>query len=136
MWIEDLATYIRGENVDGIADNVFVYTLRADEYGAMLTTHTQGVLNSPEIPDRYKGPLQLIVRQASAKASLAQAQAISNLLSSHEKRKVGADISLELDTVIFSYIYPRHLPVVYPRSEGDFYETSVNFDVCFVDISA
>jgi hypothetical protein len=30
--------------------------------------------------------------------------------------------------VLVLYVRPRHDPIVFPRSEGDLYEASVNFD--------
>lgn len=132
MWIEDIALYTRDQNVAGIGNSVFIYTLKENDVGAMFTSHTAGMLTSKDIPDYYKGPLQLIVRSNSPRDAEAQAKAISDLLSSQEKRKRGEDVGLVLPSILVRYIYPRHLPVVYPRSDGDFYEASVNFDICFV----
>lgn len=136
MWLEDLAIYVREQDVAGIGTNVFIYTLKENDVGAMLTSHTAGMLSSKDIPDYYKGALQLIVRSNSAKDAEVQAAAVSKLLSSQEKQKLGQGEGLTLPSIQVNYIYPRHLPVVYPRSDGDFYEASVNFDICFVAISS
>lgn len=136
MWLEDLGNYLRAQNVAGIGSSVFVYTLKENDVGAMLTAHTSGVLASLDIPDYYKGPLQLVVRATNPKDAEQQATAIVKVLSSTEKQKLGQAIGFTLPTIQVNYVYPRHLPVVYPRSDGNYYEASVNFDICFVAISS
>ena len=135
MWIEDLGNYIRNQNVPGIGQNVFLYTLKENDMGAMLTSHNTGILSSNDIPDYYKGQLQIIVRSRTPKDSQTQAVAITNLLDSNTQRKLGLASELALNSVKFNYIFARHFPVIYPRSDGDFYEASINFDVCFVALS-
>lgn len=136
MWIQDLAEYIRAQNIAGIGNNVFIFTMKAEDIGAMVTSHNQGVPNIPDLPDYYKGPMQIIVRSPNPQSSLEQIQAIVTLLDSNRKRKQGVDMSLALPNTKFNYIFPRHFPVVYPRSDGGYYEASVNFDVCFVALDA
>lgn len=134
MWLQDIAEYVRDQSVDGIGMNVFIYTLKENDVGAMFTSLNTGMNASNELPDFYKGPLQLIVRSVSPKQAHDQAQAISDLLSSHKRNALGVDAGLSLPTIKVNYIYPRHLPVVYPRSDGSFFEASVNFDICFVAV--
>lgn len=136
MWLEDIANYIRSANIDGIGSKVFIYTMKATDTGAMITSHNTGLPVNNDIPDYYKGPFQLIVRANDPRSANAQATAIWNLLNSHEKEKLGQGVTFELPSIFVNFIYPRHLPVVYPRSDGDFFEASVNFDICFVAISA
>ena len=135
MWIEDLANYVRSLSLPGIANNVFLYTLKENDVGAMFTTRGGGLQSLNEIPNYYKGPLQLIVRSASPQDSQSQILAIINALDSTQKRAQGLPIGLNLQTVQFNYIYANSFPLIYPRSDGDFYEASVNFDVCFVALS-
>lgn len=131
MWLEDLVTYVRSKNVAGLGNNVYLFTLKENDVGAIFTTHTQGVISTPDIPDYYRGQLQVIVRSNNPRQSLSQSQAISDLLSSQQRVKAGIGMGLILPTTEFKFIMPRHLPVVFPRSDGDFYEASTNFDVCF-----
>ena len=136
MWLEDIGNYIRDASLDGIGQNVFLYTLKANESGAMLTMHSQGITAVKEFPNYYKGQMQLIVRNSDLKQSLTQALAIMQLIDSRNSAYSGQGGMLRLDSCIMNYVIPRHYPVSYSRSDGDFYETSVNFDVCFVDVSA
>ncbi len=132
MWLEELAEYIRAQNVEGIGDNVYIFTMKESDVGAMLTSHNDGISTSPELPNYYKGPMQLIVRSTKPQNSLDQAMRLRALLDSNISRVSEEDIALILPHVKFNYLYARHFPVVYPRSDGNFYEASINFDVCFV----
>jgi hypothetical protein len=136
MWLENIANYTRAANITGVGQSVYVYTLKENDVGAMFTSQTGGLAGNSYIPDYYKGPFQLIVRSNSAKDANDQATAISKMLSSHERIKLGLGTSISLPSILINYIFPRHLPVVYPRSDGGFFEASVNFDICFVAISA
>lgn len=62
MWLQELAEYVRSAKVDGIGDNVWAYTMRSNDVGAMLTEQTTGILADVDIPGLYKGAVQLIVR--------------------------------------------------------------------------
>jgi hypothetical protein len=97
----------------------------------MVASRSDGLKTDRDIPNFYKGVMQIIARAHTMQDSVTQAQAVSDLLSSFQKRMEGNDTGLDLGTVNFSYIYPSHLPITFPRSDGDFYESSVNFDVCF-----
>ena len=136
MWLEDLATYIREANLDGIGNNVYVYSLKADEPGVIITTHSNGVLGVTSIPDYYKGVMQIIVRSNHLETTISQATDVMRLLDSRTRTKVGEAGGISLETCVINYMFARHLPVAYSRSDGDYYEASVNFDVCFTDISA
>jgi hypothetical protein len=133
-WIGDLAEYIRAYNVPGIGQNVFVYTLKANDYGAMLMVPNPGIRLDKDIPNYYKGRLELVVRSNSPADTETQAQAISDLLSSAVKRTLGQDVGIDLPSGRFNYIYPGGLPLIYPRTDGDFYEGAVIFDVCFAAV--
>lgn len=135
MWIEELANYIRAQNIEGIGESVYCYTLKQNNMGAMLTSHNTGINTINDLPDYYKGVLQIIVRSNNPKDSQTQINAIVSLLNSNERRKTGMGMTLDLTETKFNFILPKHIPVIYPRSDGDFYEASVNFDVCFVALN-
>lgn len=136
MWLEDLANYVRDASIDGVGNNVFLFTLKADQIGVLLTTHTTGMATTASIPNYYKGPMQIISRAHNLKDALDRAIAIMQALDSRTRANNGEGGTLVLDTCVANYIIPRHYPVAYSRSDGDFYEASINFDVCFVDVSA
>jgi hypothetical protein len=136
MWLEDLAQYIREGAIAGVGNSVFVYTLKESDVGAMLTSQNTGMKTDNELADFYKGGFQLILRSSNPKTANDQAQAISDYLNSHRKEAMGQDSGFVLPTIKVNYIFPRHLPVVFPRSDGSFFEASINFDICFVAVVA
>ena len=130
MWTDDIANYARTGTFDGLpSDEIYANTIPSDrKIGAMLTAGYKGMSVDPEIPAYHKGPMQLIVRAGESLDAEAIAQLVSDYLMLCQEVTVG--------DIFIHYINPRHLPVVFPASNGDHYEASVNFDVCFVRLLA
>jgi hypothetical protein len=129
-WLDELADHIASKGIVGIpADNIFVQQIPTGVTpAAMIASPQTGIRIDPELRGLFKGSLQLVVRAAKSKDAENLAQAISD--------GIETETGVELDSVSVRYIRPRHLPVPFPRSEGDLFEAVVNFDLCFVRVSA
>lgn len=124
MWLEDLALHLRAMNHPDVGTNVFVHALPSTvETGVMLASGYQGMPVDPYIPEYYKGPMQIIARAKKSAQAEAIASAISKALTMEE---------VTVGNIIVRRCHPRHLPVPFPRSNGDYFEASVNFDICFL----
>lgn len=122
--IDDIVTYLRGLDIDDLGTKVFRQTIPANQEVAVgVYSPLTGVKIDQELPKYHKDSLQIIARAKTYADAEAIAQAVSDALTIYNQQ-VG-------DTYI-KHLRPRHLPAVYPRSSGDFYEGSVNFDFCFV----
>lgn len=126
MWLDELAEYAAGKAIAGIpAENIFVQQIPTGTVpAAMLAAPQTGVRIDPELRGLFKGSLQLVVRAAKSSEAESLAQAISD--------GIETEFEVALDSVTIRYIRPRHLPVPFPRSDGDLFEAVVNFDLCFV----
>lgn len=125
MWLDDLALYVRDQPLEGVdPDTITINSMPSDvQEGAVLLTGYRGMSVDPELPGFHRGPMQLIVRSRLSKRAEEIALTLSDVLTINEQ--VIADNT-------FHYVRPLHLPVPFPKSNGDYYEASVNFDICFV----
>lgn len=129
--IEAIVNFLRSQNIPEIGSNVFAYNLNT-ETGVLVTT--TGFRTSSDIPNFYKGSLQVVVRSRKTDTSLGIAKNISDLIDSHARRSKGQTPDIGDSSYSIKYIFARHLPIPFPRSEGDLFEASVNFDVCFMSL--
>lgn len=90
--------------------------------GLLLTIQTPTSVNPYAIGYR-KGQIQLVARAKTADQATAKANDTIKTLSGE---------GLDLPSVKVLRLYPRHEPLLYPKSEGALYEASVNFDIVFV----
>lgn len=127
--IEAITEYVRSLHIEGIDQNVFAYNLKVDE-GAVFVASALGV--DPEIPKMYRGSFQLVVRGRDISSTQSIAKKISDALDYNERISKGLAPDIGVHPYVVKYIRPRHLPLLYPRSDGDLYEASVNFDICFM----
>jgi hypothetical protein len=89
--------------------------------GVLLTNDLMGISVDPELPGYHRASFQVVVRDVSYKEGHDRAQRILDLLHTQKRLALGA--------WTFNWILARHLPVAFPRSEGNMREFSVNFDV-------
>lgn len=130
MWIDDLADHLIAQSIPELADDaVFVHTIPAGKVPAlMLASGYNGIPVDPELPGYHKGALQIIARASRSVKAEEIAQKVSDALEITSSTDVG--------NLTVHYLRPRSLPAVFPRSNGDYYEASVNFDICFLRLSA
>lgn len=112
-----------GEGVLG--QDLFIAHMPVDaQRGVMLTNDLMGVAIDPELPGYHRASFQVIVRDVAYREGRDRAQRILDLLHTQQRQVLG--------TWTFNWILARHLPVAFPRSEGNMREFSVNFDVSAV----
>lgn len=129
MWIDEIAEHIDTLPITGKPDVTHVQTLPAGvDLAMMIAAPLTGMGVDPELPGFHKGPFQLVVRHRTAKEAEELAQRVSDA--------VETEIGVDLTKVHINYIRPRHLAVSFPRSDGDYFEAVVNFDLCFYRLSA
>lgn len=127
-WIDEIAVHLENKPVPGYAGTVYVQTIPVNVVPAvMLAGPMNGVPIDPEIRGLYKNAsLQLVVRAKKSADAETLAKAASDAVETEQY--------VTLDTIRVRHIRPRHLPASFPRSDGDFYEAVVNFDLCFEDL--
>lgn len=124
----DLANHIRtlysGEDVlEPYASHkdAFVNEIPSEAEKAILVFQEAIPVNH-EISGYYRGYVQVVVRSDDQE----KAETVARDL--FEKLNVS---SVQIGSTYFSFMRPEHLPLVYPRTGGDLYEASVNFEVAF-----
>lgn len=122
MWTDELATHLRAQNIPGIGQNVFSGSI-PQEVKVALMVAAMPVSIDPELPGYHKGRVQLISRAKTSLLAEELATAGMNELTIS---------SQDVGNIYINYLRPVHLPVSFPRSNGDYYEASVNFDICFL----
>lgn len=104
-------------------------TIGTDLFREHMPDYQQAVLITSQVPiqiDPYtclcRGSIQVIARSIDEDLASNKAKQISSAL-----RVSGVDIG---DMHIY-HMFPRNEPLVYPRSEGDLIEASVNVDISY-----
>jgi hypothetical protein len=97
--------------------------------GVLLRMPLQGMPINWEIPGYYKGQVQAIVRAQKVATGDALARKVMDALTFVERSftdEKGADV------MFVNYLRPCTLPIIYPRSDGNGKEWSINLDACYV----
>lgn len=130
MWLDDIADYYEAKRPADLAEvRVFIHTMPANEKRAIMFAGSyNGMPVDAELPGFHKGPMQVVVRATKSSDAEQIAQAVSDAIET-EVETIQGNLKM-------IHIRPRHLPVPFPRSGGDYYEAVVNFDVCFARLSA
>lgn len=128
MNLLEIAEYLEsldmGLRVTGTAKNLYLNHMPAQvTQGVMLREQSPGAVIDHEIPRFYRIVFQAVVRHDNFLKGRKMAEDVSAALTLHE---------FTIGSMQFHYIRPRHLPFVFPASQGDLLEFSVNFDACYV----
>ena len=75
-----------------------------------------------DIDGYVRGHYQVVVRSTEQQEALEKALLLTPTLKFRNKTVGG---------IYFQLSNPLHYPMVYPRTDGDYFEASVNFDVAF-----
>lgn len=127
MNLSDVAEYVEDLGYGSQGKNLFIHHVP--------TTATKGIfLLSPLSGDRIdyelegykKTSFQVIVRDPNYQ----DGHELSKTLMK-ELRLANQDLA----STHVIYMRPRHEPIVYPNSDGDYLEMSVNYDVCFYSLN-
>ena len=95
----------------------------------MLRTTLAGIAIDPHIPNRYRGPLQVVVRDVDATDGLRRAKEIQRLITLDRREYHPANPAAGRGPVHLDLCSPKTLPVRYPRLDGNGLEWSQMFDV-------
>lgn len=111
-----------------LGSDLFIGTIPGTINSAvMLRTTLAGIKIDPFIPKRFRGPLQVVVRDTDAIRGGRRAKEIQLLLTLHVREHFEGNA--ERGPVHLDLCQPMTLPVPYPRLEGNGLEWSQMFDV-------
>lgn len=111
--------YTTGYNKD-----IFVYQMpETVQTGILLKDAALGTLIDHELPQYYQTEFQCIVRSKEHADGEAKADAVSTAMTI---------LNQTIGTLNVKYIRPRHVPMVFPVSNGDYLEWLITFDTSFV----
>lgn len=114
---------------DLTAGNIFREHLPAAiPIGVMIRSPLTGIAVDPHIPGWYKPRLQVIVRHKTPEAGQKMANDVIAALKVEKSQKYQ---SPELGEVRIATFIPEHLPIQFPRSDGNGFEWSINFKTAF-----
>lgn len=91
--------------------------------GALLLSKLSGTPIDHELPGYRKTSFQVIVRHTDYVQGEQLAEQISSALTIR---------NAQVGSLKVKYIQPMHEPVIFPISEGDHLEISVNYDAVYV----
>jgi Bacteriophage minor capsid protein len=130
MRLDILANLLVTAGLGQLGSTIFIH--RMDESvgnGLLLKAPIAGIPTIPELPGYYKAPFQIIVRnlvQADGDALAAQA---TQVLTITEQSFNNLDGTFAMQ---IKQMYPTRLPIVYPRSTGNYTEWSINMHADYV----
>lgn len=126
MNLEAIANYLVTQGVGISGQSLFVYRMPpAINEGILLISDLKGTEIDYELPGFKRTTFQAIVRHTEHVAGRALADLVSSTLT--------LENGFVLSNLLVRYIRPRHEPVMYPVSEGDYLEFSVNFDAVYIE---
>tara|TARA_R110000851_G_C13102760_1_gene569250 strand:- start:33162 stop:33545 length:384 start_codon:yes stop_codon:yes gene_type:complete len=126
MKLEPIAQHLVTEDVAEQGVDLFIYNMPSGvEIGILLISSLSGTEIDYELPGFKRTSFQAIVRHTE----FVEGRELADLVSSTLTLKNGT----MLDNLLVRYIRPRHEPVVYPVSEGDYLEFSINFDAVYIE---
>lgn len=129
MWIDDLAVWAETLVITGLPTPVYVQTIPAEVSPAVMFAAPQiGVRVDPDLPGYHHTSFQMVVRAKKSQDAEILAQRVSDAIETEQR--------VSLTNIRVNFIRPRHLPTSFPRSDGDFHEAVVNFDLCFIRLMA
>ena len=131
MNLLDLAEYLEAQDiglrVKGMEKNLFLTHMPAQlRTGVLMRESAPGTVFDHELPQFYRVSFQVVVRHDDFLKGRKIAEDVSASLTVHE---------VTIGSMHLHYIRPRHQPFVFPASQGDLLEFSVNFDACYVSAS-
>lgn len=130
MRIDLLADLLAAAKIGTPGKDLFEDEMPADaRAGVLLRLPLLGVPINWELPGYYKGQVQAIVRAQKVATGDAMAAKVGAALTLFE-RSFTDDQGAEV--MFVNYLRPRTLPIIYPRSDGNGKEWSINLDACYV----
>ena len=125
-YLLDIATFLEEQGqgyTTGRDKDIFVHSMPERVSEAMLLKDSMfGTEIDHELPDYFDTEFQIIVRAKEHAEGEDRAKAVSTALTV---------LNQAVGTLNVNYIRPRHVPMVFPVSEGDYLEWLVTFDANF-----
>lgn len=123
----DIATHMETLGLGyttGYEKDIFVFQMpETVSKGILLRDAALGTMIDHELPGYYHTEFQCIVRSKEHAEGEAKANAVSSGLTI---------LNQTIGTLNVKYVRPRHIPMVFPVSDGDYLEWLIIFDICFV----
>lgn len=128
MNLMPIAKYIQDNKLGELGKTLFINMMPIDlNLGILIRNPLVGTEIDYELIDYFNTEFQLIVRADTyIKGEDLMRQAM-NVLNVQNK---------ELDNLFFNFIRPRTEPIVFPLSDGNLLEFSVDFDVNFYKVQS
>lgn len=127
---EHIAPILQAAGVGTLGKDLFCHRLPASiARGVMVTGDLAGTDIDHELPGWRQGRLQVIVRDPNHLQGLTKTRQVMAALSLGQRLLPAAGGA---PAVQLRRLRPMHDPIVYPRSEGDEIEFSVNFEGVWV----
>ena len=125
-YLLDLATYLDEQGhgyTTGRGKDIFVFSMPETlTEGILLKDAALGTMIDHELPGYFPTEFQVIIRAREYAEGEEKAEAVSNTLTI---------LNQTIGALNVNYIRPRHVPIVFPVSEGDYLEWLVIFDANF-----
>lgn len=125
-YLLDLAQKLQDDGVGttiGRERNIFIGTVPEFAEKAILLQDSElGTLIDQEIDGFYKTEFEVTIREKDYVSGEEKSLAVS------ESLKV---LQSTIGSLYVYYVRPRHLPLSFPVSRGDYAEWLVTFDICF-----
>ena len=130
---EQVANLMVANGVGRLGRDVFVHAMPETVTQGWLILGKLDLLDIDwDLPTLRKEGFQILARHPSPLEAEKMAMRAARAVSFHQWRDLPPAGSAE-SSIRALYIRPRHDPIVFPRSEGDIYEASVNFE--FVSVT-
>ena len=126
MNLQELANYLSDGGIVTQGKDLFIHNMPAKvDSGVLLRGKLTGTPINHELPGYRRTGFQAVIRHTDYKEGFELAETVSSELTFK-----GGDTVL--GSIVVKHILPKHEPVVFPVSEGDFLEFSVNFDAVYI----
>lgn len=124
MNLEPIVDFIHQAGVAKKAETLFAYNMPNVDFGVLVLSKTPISIH-PYHKGRYEGTFQIVVRGRQAEEVLGPAGQLIALLNGE---------GIEMGNMRFLTLTPLHTPMLFPRSDGNMLEASVNFSFTYIDI--
>jgi hypothetical protein len=115
--LEDAGLGVQGQSI-------FIHRMGEEvAQGILIRVPIVGTPVNPELPDYYKGEVQVIVRASTQAVGDGLAKQVMDLLTIYNRDFYDAQGVFQFQ---IKQMYPMKLPIVYPRSTGYATEWSMN----------
>lgn len=126
MKLDALAQILIDEGIATAGVDLFIHKMPSNiKVGVLLLNKLSGTPIDFELPGYRRTGFQVIVRHTDYAQGIMLANNVSTALTFK-------GVESTLGDMLIKHILPKHEPVVFPVSEGDFLEISVNFDAVYI----